>query len=103
MQAKGSRLDEALDVTLKLPLLDPGPAADAARAAKAAPSAETGSGPFGIKLGDLLPLPGFGGSAERSNPAEAAQDGGGGHFSLRCGQLLMSAEVSGGRPHRETG
>ena len=103
MQAKGSRPDEALDVTLKLPLLDPGPAADAARAAKAATSPEIGSGPFGIKLGDLLPLPGFGGPAARTHPAEAAQDGGGGHFSLRCGQLLMSAEVGGGRMHREAG
>lgn len=92
IHAKGSRPDEALDVTLKLPLLDPERPTEAEHASKAHAAAVGGAGPFGIKLSDILPIPGF-----EAMPKGAAVDTppvGGGHFSLRCGQLLMSADVS---------
>ena len=90
IHAKGSRPDEALDVTLKLPLLDPERPAEVGQASRLR-TAESGSGPFGIKLSDLLPIPGF-----ETMPKGATVESppiGGGHFSLRCGQLLMSADV----------
>lgn len=83
VQAKGSRPDEALEANVKLPLLE---AAAGSSIPHPAASAEAPAGPFGIKLGDLIP---------RSGPeaqVPSATDGGG-RFSLRCGQLLMSAEV----------
>lgn len=92
IRAKGSRPDEALDVTLKLPLLDPAHAGNGNGRAAARPAQDAGTGPFGIKLSDLLPLPGLESIPQRP-PTEPPPEGGG-HFSLRCGQLLMSAEVS---------
>lgn len=92
VQARGSRPDEALNVALKLPLVDPARAEEAAKALRKEAKGEARSGPFGIKLGDLLPIPGFD-SATSKTFDSPADGGGGGHFSLRCGQLLMSAEV----------
>jgi len=92
VQAKGARPDEALEVTLKLPLLSPEPAAKAHPASKLAVAGARGGGLFGLKLGNFLP------SFDSPGPATSGgvlpeAGGGGGHFSLRCGQMLVSAEV----------
>ena len=92
IQAKGSRPDEALAVNLKLPLLSP---PEMAKDASRGRASSAGSGLFGIKLADILPIPGF----ESVDPQDAEESSetthdGGGDFSLRCGQMLISAEVS---------
>ena len=93
VQAKGVRPDEALEVTLKLPLLSPEPSAKAHTASKRAVAGEKGAGGlFGLKLGDFLPNFDSEGQAPPMGSLPEG-GGGGGHFSLRCGQMLVSAEV----------
>lgn len=91
LQAKGARPDEALEVSLELPILN----ADLARAQRSAQPEQMGqanSGLLKFNLGDFLPKPML--NAEHPESQETADtEGGGGHFSLRCGQMLVSAEV----------
>lgn len=90
MQARGGRPDEALDVLLKLPLLNPD-LAKAQRSQHSGHSAEEGAGLLKFSLADFLPNPVLN-TLDRSQ-VEKPMDRGGGHFSLRCGQMLVSAEV----------
>ena len=90
LQAKGSRPDEALDISLKLPILNPD-LARAQRAAQPEQLQEASSGLLKFNLGDFLPKPVM--EASGAEGQDADPEGGGGHFSLRCGQMLVSAEV----------
>ena len=90
LQAKGARPDEALDIALKLPLLNP-ELTKTQRAAQPGAAPEGSAGLLKFNLGDFLPKP-----VLDSDSLESQDSGdleGGGHFSLRCGQMLVSAEV----------
>ena len=92
IQAKGARPDESLAVNLKLPLLK---APEITKEAHRGKSSATQSGLFGIKLADILPIPGFENTSDRdTEDAQEESHEGGGEFALRCGQMLISAEVS---------
>ncbi len=90
LQAKGSRPDEALDISLNLPILKPD-LARTQRTAQPEQLQETSSGLLKFNLGDFLPKPVM--DTEGVEGQDADLEGGGGHFSLRCGQMLVSAEV----------
>lgn len=91
LQAKGARPDEALDLSLKLPLLNP-ELTKANRAVQAGQGHEAGSGILKFNLADFLPKPVLDTDGSEAQD-ESGLEGGGGHFSLRCGQMLVSAEV----------